>query len=654
MIDSLRLLPMNLMILLVAGVVSAAEIGGNVHASGGAVLSGVEVRILDTSGSFFDLTTTDGSGHYSFNDLDPGNYFLWTRNRMGYIDELYSDIPCVGGCDYFSGTPVTAGDGVDGIDFELARGGAISGSITADDGGDPLPGIEVSVYDSEGRQVEHVETSATGAWETETGLPDGEYFLTTGNEDGYFDEIWDDQPCNGACDPTTGDAVTVTAPDMTGDIDFSLSRGGRISGTVTSSGDGAPIENVRIDFFDAEGNLITSARPDGTGSYISDAALAPGSYHAVTDNWWGHVDELYDDVVCFSGCALEDGTPITVGSGNTGNIDFILDPGGWITGTVTDQQTGDPLENLGIEVFDSEGHRAGTVFPDSSGVYWVSGLPSGHYYLEASPWDDHLSQLFDGITCIDQCDPSGGDPISVTQPDITSGIDFQLVSGGVIRGSVDTYSGNPPEGGDVLILDEEGFPVVVVSLDIHGRFNSGAIPAGRYYLLIDAFDDDLVDEIYDNIPCVDFCDPEVVGTPIDLGTGETLEITARLSRGGTLIAHVGSIEGSPLAECDIEVFDGEGNLLTVGFTDETGTAVLKGFPGDLYFARTRNHGNYVDQLYEEIECVLDCDVTIGTAVAVTPGATSSDIYFSLDSAVLFADDFETGSTGVWTHAVGEN
>jgi len=43
-----------------------------------------------------------------------------------------------------------------------------------------------------------------------------------------------------------------------------------------------------------------------------------------------------------------------------------------------------------------------------------------------------------------------------------------------------------------------------------------------------------------------------------------------------------------------------------------------------------------------------CDPTIGTGIVVTAGNTATDIDFTLVSALLFADDFEDGTTTAWS------
>lgn len=628
----------------------ATGISGTVTAEGEGGLLGVEVRILDTGGSYFNLVETDATGAFTFDPLSPGAYLLWTINSQGFIDELYDDIPCAGGCLYFAGTPVpvSAGQNVGGIDFALAAGGRISGVVTDEASGIGIDDLEVKIYDAAESLVTIASTSAAGAYTSPTGLPGGDYFVRTANDDGFFDELYDDIPCPGACDVTLGNTVSVVVGSTTPDIDFALTTGGRIAGTVTSSGDGAPIDRVRIDFYDATGSWAASATPASSGAYATDAGLPPGNYFAVTDNWWGHVDELYDDIPCFAGCSPTDGTPIAVGSGTTPGINFSLDPGGWINGVITDDATGLSIEDVGVEVFTEDLRRVTTALADASGVYWASGLPTGNYILRAYSWAGYLAEAYDDIPCEDGCDFSLATPIPVVQPDITGEINFALVRGGVITGSVSREDGGDPVAeADVLVFDDEGIPIAWVMVDNGGYFDSGPIPAGDYFVLVDAWDETLVDEIYDNIPCIDFCDPET-GTLISVTAGGDVDLTFTLSPAGAIAGTVTSETGIPSEDCDLHLFDQQGNLATVAFTDEFGDFTIGGLPGGAYFVQSHNYSNLVDELWEGIECVMWCDPTTGSAILVTAGATTSDIDFTLVPALLFTDGFEEGNTGGWS------
>ena len=207
-------------------------------------------------------------------------------------------------------------------------------------------------------------------------------------------------------------------------------------------------------------------------------------------------------------------------------------------------------------------------------------------------------------------------------------------------------SGSPISNADVLILDDEGMPVVNAMVDEFGNFDSGAIPAGTYFVLTDSWGDWMVDEIYDDIPCADFCEPEN-GTPIVVAGGQTATLTIQLGLGGAIAGSVASQTGTPVVDCDVHVFDDQGVLVTVAFSDESGNFSVGSLPGGNYFLLTHNYNNLVDELWEDIECGLNCDPTLGTAILAEPEETTGGIDFILESAELFSDGFESGDVSAW-------
>ena len=61
-----------------------------------------------------------------------------------------------------------------------------------------------------------------GAYYVAEGLATGSYFAVTYNDYGYVNEIYDNIPCTGYCDPTTGTAIPVTVSTSTRGINFAL------------------------------------------------------------------------------------------------------------------------------------------------------------------------------------------------------------------------------------------------------------------------------------------------------------------------------------------------------------------------------------------------------------------------------------------------
>jgi 5-hydroxyisourate hydrolase-like protein (transthyretin family) len=100
------------------------RISGNVRdVATGKGLATISVEIYDASGARITsaITAPGEVGTYTTGALPAGTYFLRTANTLGYYDQVFSGITCVGTCDVTSGTPVrlVAGDLIAGINFAL-------------------------------------------------------------------------------------------------------------------------------------------------------------------------------------------------------------------------------------------------------------------------------------------------------------------------------------------------------------------------------------------------------------------------------------------------------------------------------------------------------------------------------------------------------
>jgi hypothetical protein len=146
---------------------SARTISGKV--TDAATMSGIanrQVRVLNSSGAFLGSAVTNSAGAYTIpTSLVNGAYYLYTQDfdATSYIDERYDGARCDPGCTVVSGPGVT----IDGItpatvDFALALGGRISGTVTDSFTGENVIGapgtVVVHVFDAAGTEV----TSSAG------------------------------------------------------------------------------------------------------------------------------------------------------------------------------------------------------------------------------------------------------------------------------------------------------------------------------------------------------------------------------------------------------------------------------------------------------------------------------------------------------------
>ena len=170
-------------------------------------LAGVTVELFDAAGNptgLFDIT--DGSGHYSFDQLAPGNYrlefvspdgFLYGTRNAGTNDNIDSDVDPLTGLTAV--TTIDAGELDHSWDAGFISPATISGSIYADndndgDGDIIINEVTLGLFDAAGNTVDnphligtqaYVITTADGRYAF-TGLKPGSYVVKQTQPAGYI------------------------------------------------------------------------------------------------------------------------------------------------------------------------------------------------------------------------------------------------------------------------------------------------------------------------------------------------------------------------------------------------------------------------------------------------------------------------------------
>ncbi len=401
------------------------------------------VNLWAPEGFSQDFAQTDETGFYQIDPISPGTYFV-TVEDFGHLGQLYDGLRCDNppdDCDPTGGTPVIVTvNTTTTIDVAMPRRpmGSISGTVVSEavvgeDTGDPIPFIDLTVWDSDGNQISFPfgSTDLEGHYEV-AGLDPGTYFVTAHSRSGDFiDELYEDLPCPfPGCDPTTGTPVVVLDETATTNIDFVLDRLGVISGSIRDAVIGRRIDgSARV--WNTEGNFAGSAPTDGDGNYRIEG-LSPGTYFVDTIDSEGYASELYDDLPCPpSSCDRTAGAPLAVAlNAPVTGIDFELDIPQGIRGRVTREDTGQPLASIDINLWDTSGRDVGRATTDANGEY-RTGLTPGTYFVTATSFRpfmfDGIDELYDDLPCDDlNCDPTLGTPVIISEGSVTQGINFAL------------------------------------------------------------------------------------------------------------------------------------------------------------------------------------------------------------------------------------
>ena len=122
-----------------------------------------------------------------------------------------------------------------------------------------------------------------------------------------------------------------------------------------------------------------------------------------------------------------------------------------LSGVVTEKASGDPIDDVEVEVYESDGSYVTSADTDANGIFAITGLDPGTYFaVTDQDRRPYLDELWDDRPCPRGCDETTGDPIVVNTGEVTTGVDFALQRAGTIAGRVrDSESGELLRGVDV-------------------------------------------------------------------------------------------------------------------------------------------------------------------------------------------------------------
>ncbi len=528
---------------------AGGSISGAVTDLAAAPIAGVNVSLRNAANNRLVRAQTGVGGSWTSDEgLVADTYFALTSSE--HTDELWDNRPCEPFCTPSTGDPivVSAGGAVPGINFALARRGAIAGTITESGTSLPLRDAAVVVRDSGGQFAGFGISNAAGDYRV-GGLVQG-FYLVVVIDGVHVGEIYDDA---GVCyDPFTclpsgaATPVPVIGSGETPAIDFELDPGGVVQGAVVVEGSNAPISEAAVTLFSLAGIPETTGFSTTDGRFRLGGIPAGISYRvrALPPAGSPLEGEVWQEQPCDpDNCPPDVGTPVPVALGAPACVAFTLTAppvGTGISGVVTGD--GVPLPGVQVAIFDASGTPLGTVATESDGGYVTTGvleLTAGVHFVVANGILGFDTELFDDILCA-ACDPTTGTPVVVVQDSTTDDVDFDLEGGtpptfGTVTGRVtNTSNGLGIPRIHVQLWGPAGQALGFAETDDHGLYSLG-VPAGTVfantsdvrYLAIKHRN-----EAWQERMCQPSCSPWVMGTPISVVATETTPgIDFTLNRG---------------------------------------------------------------------------------------------------------------------------
>ena len=265
---------------------------------------------------------------------------------------------------------------------------------------------------------------------------------------------------------------------------------GSIGDYIFNDDTNSPIEGVLVVLYDDMGNPIDSAYTDLSGNYLFDG-LPPGDYSVVVDpsNFEtngplsGYLNSTDPDDI------LDNTSNISLAEGEDNlDQDFGYSESGSIGDTILNDDTGDPIENVMVVLYNDLGVPLDTAYTNSLGNYLFDDLPAGDYTIDIDPSNFDPGNPLENLT--NTTDPDGGfdntSDVSILAGEDNLDQDFGYANTGGIGDTIlNDDTGNPIENVMVILLDDMGNPLDTAYTNASGMYYFGDLPADTYNILID-------------------------------------------------------------------------------------------------------------------------------------------------------------------------
>lgn len=581
----------------------------------------VEVYSSRTSNSPVNTTASDSNGHYVFEGLNPGTYFVGfsNYNESNFLPGFYDNQP-----SQAQATPVTVTVGVTTpVDAALAAGGVITGRVTQDGDGDGIYFVSVRVYTSTLPNAQPVARDITDqdGYYILRGMRGGTYYLyfDTFFVSEYLKEYYDNASTLAQSSPITvteGNTITVNA---------GLARGAVITGAFTSDDTGEPVKGgVYVYDSPTKTNYIAYASTYPANGYIV-TGLPSGVYYvkAQPDYQSNYFPEFYADQA-----EQATATPITVSLNTTTTVNFALASGALVTGRVVEDGTGTPISDTLVSVYNNDQDEYRTATTNADGYYVVNGLKGGGYIVRFGSENNYLPEYYDN-----KASGQDSNPITVAAKSTLPNINASLAVGGRILGRVTAADSGLGLSNVYLNLyqlqnDEYRSISSDFGTDADGYYTVTRLLTGTYrvqFVTGSGNSQPYLSEFYDGAGLLE------TATNISVVVGaDVAHVNATLERGGQIAGRVTAADtDSGLHLVYVNVYSNT-QLMTRASTDPNGDYTTDGVPAGNYTIQFAPHSSW--QVTEEYVGEWYSDTltqTTAIPVNVAVGTTTQNINASL-------------------------
>jgi hypothetical protein len=455
---------------------------------------------------------------------------------------------------------------------------------------------------------------------------------------------------------TAGETRIVKLERIGGDGDLVVAKAVTaimISGRVTRADTGQPVSG-----------LYVAARHESNGGASNDATDSEGRYSIyyyyegnyrlrtgrdyyyeahpaadLVDMAWPNGPCLDRNINYLASCVGDiDTIELTHGEQATG-VDFVLPKGATITGRVTSDLDGAPLEDVAVLLrLESSIHgnqTVQTVDTDASGRFRFFGVAPFEWRIQYHHLT-HVRERWNDVLCGSplaslECSLESGDTLAV-EGDLSYRADASLTPLQVVP--VSLRAEGQPVAGVVSVYTSNGLLFKNEYTNASGVTYVGPLPAGEYRLVAQA--NGYLGRVIGGASCYQDCLAQlftgsIVVAPAAAGTLLIADLESFPSLSGTVTA---AADAAPISDASVIAYRlGNAYPVATATTDVNGDYTLDGLPPASYFVHARA-ASFVDELYPDVSCESDRPLSQCTAQPLTfsLGEAPQDVDFALDEA----------------------
>lgn len=344
-----------------------------------APIAGLRVTVYASDGGVSARALTGSDGRYAL-AVRPDDLRVVVDDPAGNYATTY--VPDAESFATESPVAAAAGQSVT-VNATMARAGHLSGRVSDRVSGSPLPGITVVAYNGDGTTRAFGTTDLSGAYSIV--VPSGDYRLGTFDASlVYLPQFYSNQASF-----ASAAVVHAVAQQTIGGFDHALSKGGRVTGHVTSRLLGSPLDAITVGAYDPGGQRIASTNTDELGAFT--LLLAPATVKLLAfDSALQFATAYYLDAPTFDTTQT-----LQLIEGQSLTADFAMADAGRIGGVVIDETTFAPLAGIDLILYDTSSRTITETTTDAGGSFRVA-VPNGTYLIAAADATHRYTAAFYG------------------------------------------------------------------------------------------------------------------------------------------------------------------------------------------------------------------------------------------------------------------